>query len=57
MSINKKYLMVIICWLCAVIVPVTLYIFINSEWFRFIMFLCFLLYTSGKFEEWISDEE
>ena len=57
MSVNKKNLKEIICWLAVVIGATAVYLLSQSEGIRFVLFATCLFYAAGKFDRWIEEEE
>ena len=57
MSVNKKILKELICWLAIVVGATATYLLSNSEGLRFVLFAVCLLGAAGRFDRWIEEEE
>lgn len=56
MSINKKILKELICWLAIVVGATATYLLSNSEGLRFVLFAVCLIVAAGKFDAWVEEE-
>lgn len=56
MSVNKKILKELICWLAIVVGATATYLLSDSEGLRFVLFAVCLIVAAGKFDAWIEEE-